>query len=475
MNAGSYDQVMATANALAAAGQIEQALAHFGAICQSFPRAGNPAFRCAELLTQQGRFEEALPHFERAVALAPQWIEAREVHGRTLWCAGHGFQAEQVWRNWRHVQSATARAHGRDPDASRILDPIWVRWLGNNAHLDCYVKIGLLGWRAPGRIKVLAPPGQVANPCYLDLWRRHVDLVNDPAEIERLTPAIPFLGDSLFTMVINGTPTYYTNAIAVVQREWERQGRAPLLSLDDELLARGDALLRRWGLPADAWFVGLHVREPGFWREGEDRTNRPRVADIGSYVPAIERVVSRGGWVVRLGDASMRPLPPMPGVIDYALGPDKTDWMDIYLAARCRFMINTNSALYQTCASFGTPSVVTNWVPLSSFPMNGGDIVLPKLLRSRQDGTLLSFDRMLALPRDVPTDSLFDSRALDVVDNTADEIDAAVGEMLARQDGAVGTDVDDLHQRFVQAAAAHRVLVNARISAAFLARHEALL
>jgi len=471
------EPIEAYANALARMGQSERALAQFQCALQRRPDSANAHFRTGELLAQLGRYPESVPHFERAVALKPDWLEAREVCGRMLWICHEYGAAAKVWCEWRAAQAEAARSQGLDPQQFRILGPVWTRWLGNHAHLDAYVKIGLLGWRKPVPIKLLAPRGKVANEAYLALWRDYVDIVSAPEEIERLSALTGVLGDSLHTMLVDEVPTYYTNAIAVVQAEWERQGRVPLLQLSEEERERGWQMLASLGIPRTAWFACLHVREPGFWNEADDRTNRPRVASIRSYLPAIEHIVSRGGWVVRLGDSSMQALAPMPGLVDYARGDAKSDWMDVFLCASCRFLIGTNSALYQVCITFGTPSVATNWVPLSSFPMSGRDIVLPKRLRSRADGTELPFDAVLRLPRDAPFGQLFDHHRLDLIDNTPEEILEGVEEMLQRTDG-VWESSDEARARavrFSEIAALRRVTVNGSIGERFLARHAGLL
>lgn len=472
-----FEPIEANANALARMGQSERALVQFQSALQRQPDSANAHFRTAEILAHLGRYREAIPHFERVVALRPDWLEARDVYGRTLWICHEYAGAERVWREWRAAQAAAARSQGLDPEQFRILDSVWTRWLGNHAHLDAYVKIGLLGWRTPVGTKLLAPRGMVANEAYLDLWRDYVEIVSEPAEVDRLSALTGVLGDSLHTMLVNEIPTYYTNAIAVVQDEWEKRGRAPLLQLSEDQRERGWRTLESFGIPRGAWFVCLHVREPGFWNETNDPTNMPRVASIKSYLPAIEHIVSRGGWVVRLGDPSMQALAPRPGLFDYARSSAKSDWMDLFLCASCRFMIGTNSALYQACISFGTPSVATNWVPLSSFPMCRRDVVLPKLLRSRVDGADLSFDAVLRLPRDVPFGQLFEHCQLDVIDNTPEQILEGVDEMLQRAEG-VWTTSDEARARseqFREISATHRVKVNGCIGERFLARHAALL
>ena len=67
------------------------------------------------------------------------------------------------------------------------------------------------------------------------------------------------------------------------------------------------------GLPPDCWFVSLHVREG----VGASR----RDGNIADYLPAIRRITQAGGWVVRIGDASMTKISDVPNLIDYAHAP----------------------------------------------------------------------------------------------------------------------------------------------------------
>jgi len=113
-------------------------------------------------------------------------------------------------------------------------------------------------------------------------------------------------------------------------RCWEKAERAPLLTLSEVEMTKGRACLKELGLPDSAWFVCLHVRESGFKREQgfnpvEDGLN----AEIGTYLPAIRAVTERGGWVIRVGDPKMQPLPPTPRAIDYAHSAVRSEWMDV--------------------------------------------------------------------------------------------------------------------------------------------------
>jgi len=68
-----------------------------------------------------------------------------------------------------------------------------------------------------------------------------------------------------------------------------------------------------------------------------------RNANISDYTDAMRAIVARGGWCIRVGDPTMRPLDPIPGVVDYARSSSKSDWMDLFLCARCRFFLGNTS------------------------------------------------------------------------------------------------------------------------------------
>jgi len=122
--------------------------------------------------------------------------------------------------------------------------------------------------------------------------------------------------------------------------------------------------MKALGLRAGGWFVCLHVRETGFWKEGISSVDKPRCANITNYKLAIQAVLDAGGAVVRMGDPSMTPLEFWPGVIDYAHSVVRSDWLDVYLAASCRFMMATNSGVIWMAKLFGRPVLGSDWLPM---------------------------------------------------------------------------------------------------------------
>jgi len=138
----------------------------------------------------------------------------------------------------------------------------------------------------------------------------------------------------------------------VAQYEWPKvlHEKFPVY-LSDRKKAAGKRECRRMSLPDDAWFVCLHVREGGWHKDLMDERN----ASIGNYLEAIREVTSRGGWVVRMGDASMTRLPPMERVIDYPFTPSKSYAMDLYLIAECRAYIGMQSGFIRSLSCSSGP------------------------------------------------------------------------------------------------------------------------
>lgn len=471
------EPVRLLAELTARSGDYEEAIRLGSETSRLAPTYALPPFRVAEWLTHLGRYEDAVPWFQKAMAANPGWLDVEEILGRNLWFCHRLDEARNHWRQWRGQQRQAAMDAGHDPDAYRVLGPAWTGWLGNNAHLDPYLKLRALG-RVPSiPLKVLAPPGRVANEHFLGYFEPHCEIIRDAAECDRLDAQLALTGDPLHTWFVDAeTPAYYLPAMAIAQAAWDAEGRAPLLRLRDGDRERGQAALRRCGLGAADWFVCLHVREAGFWRETGEAWNAPRMAPIADYLDAIRRIVDAGGWVIRMGDASMTPLPEMPHLIDYARSDLKADWMDVFLTASCRFLLGTNSSLYWVAAAFGVPALLTNWVPLTAPALQSRDRMIPKLLREHGSGRLLSFDEMFQLPRDTWSGHYFREHRLELVDNTPAEIDAAVEEMIASPvpsgpgEGPVADDT-----RFDVLRARYYVPGAGRIAREFLVRHMDLL
>jgi putative glycosyltransferase (TIGR04372 family) len=258
------------------------------------------------------------------------------------------------------------------------------------------------------------------------------------------------------------------------------EGRAPLLELEREHAARGRAELAKLGLGSDDWYVALHVREAGYLGEGPRSHRLHRNADVHTYLPAAREIVARGGWVIRMGDPTMTRLPAEERVVDYAHSPVRSDWMDVFLAASCRFFLGSSSGLFVVAWSFGRQCVLANWDSLASRPWSRQDLYIPKLWWLDADDRPLRLDELRRPPfsdgrfaETVWTQSLRDV-GVRLVDSTPEEIRELAKEALG--DATVGDEqVQNLRLRFDAAIGRYPLGAGARVGAAFLQRHAAAL
>jgi putative glycosyltransferase (TIGR04372 family) len=198
------------------------------------------------------------------------------------------------------------------------------------------------------------------------------------------------------------------------------------------------------GIPPAAKIVALHVRGPGFKRgkEVHDRRNARRLhsrndstrnADISTYFDAIDYLVGLGYTVVRLGDPTMEPVH-RAGVIDLATSPKRAAADELYVLSRSEFFIASESGPQAVAFLTGTPTIVVNATdPISSYPIRPKDMYLLKTVADAKTGTPVALENLLEAEY---TTNLRNTSRYRYLDNTRDEILAAVEEMESNVSGA---------------------------------------
>jgi len=315
---------------------------------------------------------------------------------------------------------------------------------------DSYLKDQILSGRRVHPIYLFgekgAPP-RPANQALMDLWGRHIWLISSPFWRRLLQPfmKMPELVDELriYSFLVGETARCYD-----VQGRW--RGRPPIISLSSKLRKRGRAVLREMGVPDDAWFVCVHAREGGY-SPRDEWAHVYRNVDIASYDLAIDAIIARGGWCIRMGDASMVKPPGRDRFIDYAHSPWKSDWMDIYLCATCRFFFGDTSGLFNVTGIFGGMSVLTNMTPIScAYSQFPNDTSIPKTIAwsdGRRIGFAEAFSSEVGAMRFAPA---FEKAGVVNLSNTPEEILDLVTEVMDRlENRAVYTAEDEmLQERF---------------------------
>ena len=156
---------------------------------------------------------------------------------------------------------------------------------------------------------------------------------------------------------------------------------------EEELM--GKNFLNDFGLPAGAKFVCFTIRDSAYLdrhiaKENMFATNRWkyhsfRDGDIDKYVLAAEELARRGYYVFRMGVKVLKPFKSAnPKIIDYANSKMRSDFMDIYLGAKCNFCISTDTGIDQISRIFLKP-IAYIFVPLGyPYVCNKNNLLITK-------------------------------------------------------------------------------------------------
>ena len=122
----------------------------------------------------------------------------------------------------------------------------------------------------------------------------------------------------------------------------------------------------------------------------------------------------------------------MQNVFDYATSELKCYWMDVFLCAAARSMIGTSSS---NCKSCSWSSNCNDQLPATAtLYLSKLDLFIPKLLRRRTDGNMVSFSKQMSLPLSTCAgDGMFKNVfEVEVIPNTSQEILELVEEMVCK-------------------------------------------
>lgn len=297
---------------------------------------------------------------------------------------------------------------------------------------DCLLKDQALGTISHRRWFMLAPIGKVANRHLLGYWEPHILIIRNRGLcflLENMSRWLIMRQDiSRYILAFDKSHDIYR-----IYSQWGY--RQPLLQLSANDIDWAVYAFEELGLPADAWFACVHNREAGF-SPVDEKLHAHRNGGVEVLIPAIEEIVRRGGWVVRIGDASTSPLPTMEHVIDYAHHPMKSERLDVILCAKARFMLGNTSGISFVSSIFGVPCALPNMIPTSTLGLCPHDISIPKLLWSDRLNRYLRIDEIMDSPvANYRYASLYHEAGIRPDENTSEDIVELVREMLDQLEG----------------------------------------
>ena len=240
---------------------------------------------------------------------------------------------------------------------------------------------------------------------------------------------------SSFVIPFDGVASYQTFAVNDLNKIEFNSDKFCELQLTEEHEKYGRDFLASFGINENDWFVTLHMREPSY--RGETRQNTTenfRNVEIESYASSINEVIKRGGYVVRVGDSKMTPLPPQKGLIDYAISKNRSSELDLFFGAKCAFAITTSSGYRAVPSIFGRPQLQTNFLP-STHVYEGSTqdvFILRKLVQKQSIETIPILKQINDPFLDIGKDLEYSNRNLSWISNTSEELLKGTRFMLSK-------------------------------------------
>ena len=232
----------------------------------------------------------------------------------------------------------------------------------------------------------------------------------------------------------------------------------PHLSFTQDEEIKGKEILKKFGIPIDAKFVCLAVRDSAYLDMHKKETymrrdwsyHNYRDGEIENYVLAAEELASRDYYIFRMGVKVLKKLKSSnPKIIDYANSEMRSEFMDIYLSAKCAFFISAESGLEKVSVIFRKPTVCRQ-IPLAyMFTSNQNDLIIVKHHINKKNKKKMTMSEIFSSNTAIALSSEeFEKNEVELEDISSEEIRDLVIEMDERLKGNwKETEEDVLRQK----------------------------
>ena len=219
-------------------------------------------------------------------------------------------------------------------------------------------------------------------------------------------------------------------------------GAPPHLSFTAREIELGNKTLREMGLSEGDRFACFIVRDAAYTKmafpEKDMSYHDYRNCDVDDYILAAETLADRGLFVLRMGSIVAKPLRSShPRVIDYANSNFRSEFMDVFLGARCEFCVSDGLGFYAIPAAFRRPNAYVNYSPFHMFYSSRAcDLGIAKTVSSLKTGKRLNLSQMgeNGIAQFSHT-SQYSDAGVSIDSNTPEEIRDLMLEMLDRIEG----------------------------------------
>jgi len=309
----------------------------------------------------------------------------------------------------------------------------------NTENMLCAFDVGVLNRRGDNhKIKYFFyTHGIVCNKQLLKMWKRVLPLLPFPIACRQIDQLLSFASFQYKKDKVKNT----VESSGWVRDKLLLMERVPyphvFFTFEEE--KRAEIFLEKLGVSKNAKWVCLLVRDPLYLDKlfpiDDWDYHAHRNANIMTYKKAALFLAEKGYTVIRMGKWAQDPFSVShERIIDYAMHPLRSDFLDIYLSAKCCFFMSTSTGIDSVAQMFRRPILFSNIaIPseLQSFVSNS--LFIPKKVINKNTDeyiTYKTFDQVISSPYEIHETAKKNNFML--VDNTEDEILEAAIEMEQR-------------------------------------------
>ena len=324
-----------------------------------------------------------------------------------------------------------------------IFRPVYIVGLSNKGRITHYMRPMELHLRNANRLNkkykmIFVMPVATPNEAVRTIYRRYALIIDSH---------FPKIIRYAFGMVSVLLKRRFTPELPDWRYLWKLE---PATTLTDDELKFGDSLRQQLGIPKDAQYVCLGIKEAAYYASittesgyGQDLSHQAkdsRNVDLKNYVQAATHLADLGIYVVRVGSVVTAPLPKNqnPMIIDYSTTA-RSELGDVVLGANCKFSICAATGVWVFTASQNRPIVNCDQYELGYkndlLSQGAPSIWVLRILKRIQTAETVAFSEMAAGGQEWADDKLLASLGFEPVPNTPEEILNAVIEMNDWVDG----------------------------------------
>ena len=163
-------------------------------------------------------------------------------------------------------------------------------------------------------------------------------------------------------------------------------------------IEEGKKGLVKIGINPDKPYVCLIVRDGGHYKsKGEIESAGYEVLnfDINNFSGVAEALLESGFQVIRMGSGTERPFTGKPeGVIDYALSNNRSEFLDVFIAATCEFAVSTQTGPDAVCMLFRRPVLYVDVTRYGQF-FFGSKLATWSPARLQKNGKILNLSEIV--------------------------------------------------------------------------------